>query len=478
MAPIPFPISSAPGIMGQEGAGRLVNCYAESTERGARFPVVWRRHAGLNEIADTGSDTHIHLRGAILVSSTVILVFNTRVYSLTRSGANYTLTNLGALAGSLPVTIAKNNAGTPNIVCVTDGGAFNLFTGSAPTSFADADLPQPNSVCSHDGYFCWSIGDGRFFASDLNAVTVSSSSFTTEQGLVGRRVVSFKGKIFYFGDKWTGVYRNAGTSPFPFERELQIDRGLVGTNAIAGWEPGWDHELIWAADDATVRRLNGYTPERISSPDVERDIAECLRAGDGDLLEATVHVDNGHSFWSLTYPSYWTWQFNQTTSNWSERKSYNSEDWRGGATINALDEWIVGDRTTGKLFAVDPEYYKEGNDALVMTIRSGPTAAFPKGIAVSEAHFDFTAGTGVASGDDPIQTDPTVLVRWSMDGGGSFGSFVSRALGAEGETGWRVRVNRIGISNGKGVVFECQISDPVHVGFLGGAVPNISSVAT
>lgn len=473
MAQIPFPTSSAPGIRDQEGAGQLINCYAEKS---GGAPLVWRRCAGLNEITDAG--LVVHLRGALLVGSTVVLVFDDNCYKITKAGSVYTLSGIGSLLGTTPVTLAKNNAGTPNVVCVTENGCFNVFIGGVPSAFADADLPVPNSVCSHDGYFCWSIGDGRFFASDLNSVSVSASSYTTEQGLVGRRVISFKGKVFYFGDKWTGVYRNAGTSPFPFEREVQIERGLVGTYAIAGWEPGWDHELIWAADDATVRRLNGYTPERISNPDVERDIAACLRSGNGSLLEATVHIDNGHSFWTLTYPSNWTWQFDQTTGSWIQRESYNRSDWRGTATINALDEWIIGDRTTGKLFVVDPEYYKEGSDALVMTLRSGPTAAFPRGIQIPEAHFDFTAGTGVASGDNPIQTDPVVSIRWSLDGGGSFGSYVNRAMGAEGETGWRVRVNRVGISNGKGAAFELRVSDPVHVGFLGGAVPNISGVAT
>lgn len=477
MPAIPFPISMAPGIKAQEGAGRLINCYAEATEKGARFPVIWRRCGGLSQIADTGSATHVHLRGAILVTSTVILVFDTRAYSLTKSGVVYTLTNLGAFAGTLPVTTAKNNAATPNIVAVGENGCLNLFTGSAPTAFADSDLPQPNSVCSHDGYFCWSIGDGRFFASDLNAVTVSSTSFTTEQGLLGRRVVSFKGKVFYFGDKWTGVYRDAGTSPFPFERELQIERGLAGTHAIAGWEPGWAKELIWAGDDGSVRRLNGYTPERISSPDVERDIGVCLRAGSGSLLEASVYMDNGHAFWVLSYPGYWTWVFDQTTGNWLKRESYGRDDWRGAAIINALDEWIVGDQVNGKLYAISPTYYREGTNPLVMVLRSGSTAAFPQGLAVTDAHFDFTAGTGIANGEDPVQTDPTVQIRWSLNGGGSFGSFVNRKLGPQGENDQRVRVNRIGLSNGKGAAFEVSISDPVHVGFLGGALPGVSPVA-
>lgn len=468
MVAIPFPISHAPGIKPQEGAGRLINCYAEKTEQGARLPVVWRRVSGLSQVADVSS--HTHFRGGIMVASTMVGAWDERAYSITKSGTVYTATNLGALAGSTPITVAKNNAGTPNIVCVTENGARNLFTGSAPTDFADTDLPQPNSVCELDGYFIFSIGDGRLFATDLNAVTVNSGSYTTEQGAAGRRVVSFRGEVFYFTDKWCGVYRNAATSPFPLERKLTIPRGICGTFAIAGWEPGWANDLIWVGEDSSVYRLDGYTPSPIGNPDLLRDIEDAGRAGDHDLLEAFVFMDGGHAMWALTYPGNWTWLFNKTTGNWIKRESYNDNDWRGSQSLRGFDEWLIGDRETGKLFAVDREYAREANNPMPMVLRSGCVANFPARLKVLRLDLDFTMGVGRAAGEDPIQTDPVVQIRWSWDGGGHFGDFVTRKLGKQGETAKRVTVNRIGTTTGKGIVVEVRLSDPVHAGFMGGQV--------
>lgn len=453
-------------MQAQEGGGRLINCYAEKTGETARFPVIWRRCGGLRQLVSIAS--HIHLRGAILQASTVLLVLDTRVYSLTVSAGVYTATNLGALAGTDPVTVAKNNASTPDIVAVSPAeGAFNLFLASAPTSFADADLPQPVSVCSLDGYFIFPIGDGRIFASQLNSVSVASNSNTTEQGLANRRGVTFRGEYFNFGDKWCGVYRDAGTSPFPLERKFTIPRGICGTNAIAGWEPGWANELIWVGEDSVVYKLNGYTPGPISTADVARDIEAAGQAGDHSLLEASVYMDGGHAFWALTYPGNWTWTYNNTTGNWAERESYGRDDWRGSQTIKAFNQWIVGDRTTGKIFGIDPAVRNEGDDPLVMMLRSGCAANFPSRIAIPRADFDFTAGVGIAGGS-ATQVDPKVQIRWSLDGGASFGNPVLRSLGAQGEYSRKCTVNRGGMSRGKGVVYELLISDQVHASFMGG----------
>jgi hypothetical protein len=462
---IPFPISSAPGIKPQEGAGRLINCFAEKQEQGAPYPVIWRRCAGLRQILNITD--HSHFRGAVVVAGTMVAVLDTRAYAVTKSGVTYSATNLGALNGTDMITVAKNNAGTPNIVAVTSEGAFNLFTGSAPTSFADADLPQPVSVNEIDGYFIFPIGDGRIFATDLNSVSVATNSFTTEQGLVNRRGVTFRGEVFIFGDKWTGVYRDAGTSPFPLERRFTIPKGIAGTHAIAGWEPGWANELIWVGEDSIVYKLNGYTPVPISNHDVARDIEAAAAAGDHDQLEASVYMQGGHAMWRLTYPDNWSWEYNNTTGNWHERESYGRDDCRASGSIRAFDEWIIGDRDTGLLFAIDGSYYREGDNPLVAGLYSGPVVQFPSRFGSPRADFNITAAVGVSSGEDPVQTDPSVLISWSDDGGASYKNPVTRRIGKEGEGDRVPRVNRVGLVGERGKRFRLQVSDPVHFGFQG-----------
>jgi hypothetical protein len=465
MPAIPFPISSAPGVKGQEGSGRLINCYAEKLEPGGRFPLIWRRDAGLRQQIEIPS--YSHMRGGIVSASTLVVVLNQRVQAVTVSSSVFSAVDLGALAGTLPVTTAVNNNASPQIVCVSENGAFNLFTGSAPTAYADANLPQPNSVSMLDGYFLYTIGDGRIFASALNAVTQATNSYTTEQGLALRRGVAFRGEFYAFGDKWCGVYNDAGTSPFPLSRRFTIPRGIAGTHAIAGWEPGWANTLIWVGDDLRVYHLNGYVPEAISSSYVERAIAS---AADPTLLEATVFMAGGNPFWVLTNPGVWTWVYNVKTQNWTEKQSWGRPDWTGTHGVRAFNKWVVGNRADGKISTIDESYYKENNNPLVMTIESGAVAAFPSRGAAPRADFDITAAVGLSPGENPMQTQPRASISWSKDGGYYYGNPVLRNIGAEGVSNNVVSVLRLGKQGSKGFRFRVSVSDAVHVGFMGGTV--------
>ena len=436
MPPIPTPVSSSPGMRPEEGAGRLVNCFAEKAETGARYPVIWRRSAGLRQGIDLNTSGHIHMRGGIILGAALVGVFDTRVYAIGLTGTMWTATDLGALAGSDPVTTARNNAGPPyDVVCVSEsGGCFNLFSNSAPTAFADADLPQPNSVSSLDGYFLWTIGDGRIFASELNSVDVHTNSFTTEQNLgTLLRGVTFRGEWYAFGQKGCGVYKDIGTSPFPLQRQFEVGKGIAGTYAVAGWEEGWIKQLIWVGEDGVVYQLNGYTPQPISLPDVARDIERAILAGAGGLLEATVYMQGNHAFWRLTWPDHWTWEFNATTQNWHQRESYGRTDCRASCSVWAFNRWVQGDRATGKVFQVDDTYYHEDGQPLVFEIETGIVANFPGRLAVHRADFDFETAVGVASGTDPIETDPTVQISWSRDGGYIVWPAGKQEIGAAGQ---------------------------------------------
>lgn len=467
MTSVPFPVSSAPGERPQESAGRLINCYAVKNEAGARFPVRWVRSAGLRQIAEiTG---HVHLRGAIMsASSILVLVLDERAYGLTESGGLFTATDLGALAGTDPVTVAKNNASDPDMVCVGSEGCFNLFDDSAPTAFADGDLPQPNSVSELNGYFLWTIGDGRIFASDLNSVSVAGNSYTQEQSLNGLlRGVAYRGEFFAFGRTGTGVYRDIGASPFPLQREtFTIGRGIIGTHAVAGWEPNGPDVLMWVGDNGIPQKMVGYTPEPVFHEDVVRLIAKAIREGEGGSLEARAYSDGRHFFWALTNPGRWSWEHNLSTGNWNERESYNRPDWRSSCMVRAFDHWIAGDRDSGRLFSVEGTYYREGDQPLVMRLRSGVTAAFPNRMHIPGCEIDMTAAVGSAPGENPVQTDPRVKVSWSRDGGYRFGNPVLRKIGKQGEGDRRIRINGgLGLVGPKGLVFELAVSDPVHATF-------------
>ncbi len=475
MAAIVFPTSSAPGAEPQEGSGRLINCRAVKTEQGSRSPILYKRPAGLREVLNiTG---HTHYRGGIVIGSTLIVVLGLRVYAVTVSGTTFSAVNLGALSGTDTVTIARNNAATPNIVAVCAAGAFNLFTNSAPTSFADGDLPAVNSVAGVDGYLIFTTASGQIWATALNAVTVASDAFTTAQvkpdGL--RRGVSYRGEYFAMGDDSIQVFDETGDSPFPLVyKKITIPRGICGTNAVSGWEDGWANELIWVGEDSIVYKLDGYTPTPISNADVVRAIST---AADRTLIEASVYMDGMDAIWAITSPGEWTWEYNKTTDRWNERSSYERDDWRARGAIKAFDRWIVGDDETGKLASVDPTYRREYGDPLIWDLISGDNASFPARIKIPRVDLDFTAGIGNAAGEDPIETDPVVLIRFSFNGGRDWGNEIRRDLGAQGKGNQLVTVNRVGMTKAKGLRVWLRVADPVPVGFLGGQLVGLPEAA-
>jgi len=459
---IPFPVSSSPGVRPQESGGRLINCFPEKAPVGAPGDLIYLRTPGLRQVAETLA--HSHTRGFLDCGSTLLWILTDRVYAVSTS---FVATNLGALLGSDAVTTARNNNAVPQNVVVTANGCFNLFVGGAPTAFADADLPStPTSVCDLDGFFVWSFGDGRIFASDLNSVSVAANSTTTVQGLFARRVLRYGGRLYVFGDKFTVVYRNAGLSPFPFSREATIPRGIVGTHAVAGWETGWANTLIWCGDDFVVYKLQGYTPVAISTPPVSRAIQAAVLAGRAATIQATIFMFGDNAFWTVSDPGFWSWQYNLTTGNWNENVSYTRTDWKGRRSVKIFDRWLIGDDLTGKLFESTSDYYREGNDPLLWSAESGIISSFPRGIVIPEATFALTAGTGSVG----TEIDPKVLISWSLDGGHTYGNPVQRRIGGPGETRNLVKILNCGLSRGQGVRFKLEVSDPVHIGLSGGKI--------
>lgn len=462
-APIIFPPTSAPGQRPQESAGRLINAFADKAPIGAPDKIIIRRSPGLERMAV--ADPRVHTRGFLDTGGTEALwIVDDRVLKFDSA---FTVSDVGALNGSDLVTVAKNNAVTPDKVVVTSDGCFNLFNSSPPTSFADSDLPSsPTSVCDFDGYFVWSFGDGKIYASDLNSVNVNALSFNTEQGLFIRRVVRYAGRLYAFGDKWTGVYRDAGTQPFPFAREVTIPRGIVGTHAIAGWETGWANQLLWAGDDFVVYRLDGYTPVPISTDDVSRSIQQSVIDGKRDQIHAFIYMYGRSAFWVLTCAGDWTWEHNLSTGEWNERRSYQKDAWKGSCSLRMFDRWLIGDTNTGELYQISGTYFLEGLEPLIWQVESGALHAFPNGVVIPRASFNCSMGVGSYPGVE----DPKILISWSLDGGYTFSLPVTRRLGGPGRTKSHPYVLNCGLSRGQGVRYRLAVSDPVHVGLMGGQV--------
>ncbi len=467
---IPFPLSSSPGASSHESAGRLINCFAEplgkdvQAAKGAEPPrIVWRKCPGLSLF---GTSTQTGFRGALLVDNALYTAWSGKASRYNSAGTETALT--GTLNGTEKVFWARNNAATPDVVCVAPGtGAFTVGV-TAVSAFADADVGSPNCVTFMDGYFIFSAGDGTLTASGLNAVTIATTDRTKAQSKPGglSRVVTFNGQLYAFGPNFGEVYSNtANPVGFPFTRSYVIQRGLLGAYAIAGHQDGFGSALIWVADDFSVVQANGTpNPLKISPPDLDRLIAG---VSDKTTLEAFVYISGGHPKWVIKCPTF-CWEFDLGSQKWNERLSYLTTTWRAVAACSAFGKWIVGDAALGRLLYIDETNRSEFGSPLQYWIESGPVANFPNRTKVAQVDFNFVTGVGVATGSDPTDTHPEVGISWSNDGGITWGPELTRSLGVQATTS-PVTIFRTGMTGRQGRRWRLRVSAAVYVGFLGGS---------
>jgi hypothetical protein len=464
MPEITFPTSTAPGVNPTENGGRLINCYAEAAPPGSRSKVIWRRAPGLTHAFST---IETEARGSLLVGSVIYIISGDKAYSVTSS---YVVTELtGTVGGSGPVFMARNMAATPDVLIVHSAGMSQINTGAASVSdFSDGDLPAVNSICWIDGYFIVTSAAGKAYQSGINATTFSSVDFTTAEadpdGLY--RAVALGSDLLLMGAASIEFYGNAGNATgFAFSRGPVIPVGLKGPYAVAGFETGFSDNLIYVANDNTVRKQEGYTPTKISTPELERFIEAVT---DVTTLEASVFVAAGHAYWVLTGPD-WTWVYDVSTGNWHERASYGEERWRGRFGVNAWDKWFVFDRDSEKVFQVSATVKREDDQPLLWELHSVQAHRFPGKAFIKRASFDFVTGVGIDAGIDPIESDPVVRISWSFDGGRTFGQPLTRELGTQGQD-VPIDIFRCGLTNRRGVQWRLQCSDPIELAFIGGAM--------
>lgn len=472
MTAIPFPTTSAPGKTTHESAGRLINAYAEDLAVGARSQTVRRRAPGLRNFAVTSQSG---FRGSLPVASTLYAAFKNNVTSFDAGGNP---TNVGTLGGDAKVFWARNNkAPTPDVIVVDPDNGAAIVTASSVTGYTGGGvLPAVNSVCFQDGYFFLTSGDGRCFASGLNATTMDPSTFISCEGKPDSllRAIPFT-ELYLAGTDSIEVWHDTAEAvpAFPYTRVKVIQKGIIGRYAVSGFENGIDKGIIFVGGDRVVYALNGYSPVKISTADVDRAIGSFIDAGgDPTTIEMFPFVVGGRSCVALRSSAF-TWVLDIDAVRWHERESYGVAYWRATSTVNAFSKWLAGDSASGNLVEVTDASRDEAGAALVYTVESGPVSAFPNKLAVKQASFEIAQGVGIATGDDPTQTDPSVAISYSDDGGLTWSIPRIRPLGRQQETPGPIKLTKCGTTKNQGRRWRLTVSDAVDVELTGGDQSNV-----
>lgn len=455
---IPTPFGSAAGKYAFLGSMSLVNAYVEIQDVGGKARLVIVPSEGMVSFS---SVTDTPCRGGIFLEdlSVAYVCFSSSVYKVNSAG---TATRIGTVPGTDTVRMTRNKSDPPQISIHCDAGTFYIES-DVLRLIDHEDLPDDVVDVSTVGEFTLFLGeDGRVTLSNQgDTATISDTFFTAEQSADrGVALMADRGDLLVFGDVTAEVWQFVGAdvdAPFVFRTAIQ--RGCVSRDTVQTC----DNAIMWVGQskegEKGVYRLEGYTPKKISTHEIDRLIEA---ESDPSLIKSFSYGRAGHSFYVVKGTT-WTRTYDAATQQWHTRRSYMLDRWRAQFSFAAWNKIIVGDELTGKLFRLADDTFTEDSSTFIWEVTSPFLHAFPNGGVVDRASFDVLVGQGVTS-TTAQGYDPLIMISKSIDGGNTWSNARHIKLGKQGIYKRRINTWRWGRFGPKGIAYRLSISDPVGRG--------------
>lgn len=373
---------------------------------------------------------------------------------------DYTTTASGFVAGG--VVEMDDNETQLCIVATPRGYALDLTSGVFTSILSH--WPDSNTVSVLDGYGILTPPDtNKFYLTTSNDFTtldpLDFASAETSPGDIMGQLVKHR-QLLILKERSGEVWYDSGGVDFAFTREesavIEVGcaarRSLRKIGGVAYWV-GRDEN-----GSAVVFGMAGYEPQRISS-----DALEELLGGvsDDNLAQAWawVYHQEGQSRYVLNVPSInTTWVYNASAGIWHERGEWNGTNWnkwRANYHAYAFGKHIVADND-GNIYEMSTTANKYGADVLRRNWRS-PHNASPQSSVQRFSSFEVLCDVGVGL---PDGTPPTLLMRYSNDGGNTWQDWIALSLGSVGQTLARARAIMLGAARDR--VWEIAITDDVQ----------------
>ena len=475
---------------------RMINLFPEIVPEGGKEAAFLQRAPGLRLLATVGEGP---IRGLWQMGSYGYVVSGNNFYQV---DSTWQIVNLGVVSGNGPVSISDN--GTQIfIACNPEGFIYNTKTGELK-KIDDPDFPGAVTVGYLDGYFVFNPPNSQqvWVTSLLDGLSIDPLEFASAEGSPDGLVALIVDhrEVWLYGTNSVEVWYDAGTLDFPLQRIQGAfnEIGCVAPYSVAKMDNG----LFWLGSDARGRgivyRANGYTGTRISTHAIEWQIQSY-----GNISDAIAYTyqQDGHSFYVLTFPSAnATWVYDVSTQAWHERAGWDNGVFtrhRSNCQMSFNDEIVVGDYTNGNIYAFDLDDYSDNNSIQkwLRSWRALPTgtnnlkrtahhslqldaeAGFylpPVGAEnnlVTEDDFLLTTENGqfIVTGTQTLTNPaPTVMLRWSDDGGHTWSNEHWQPMGAIGQYGQRIIWRRLGMTlKLRDRVYEVSGTDANKIAIMG-----------
>ena len=460
MAQIPIPLGPASDKARQHqgGGAVLTNCYVERTEGGKTgYSINTRPRLKLFSDIEGGGPC----RGAVAIGSNVLYVVSGE--GLFKVGSGGGAVRIGTVMGQLPVIMTVNRKAPNKQIAITADTHNYVVENDVVSEVTDLDLPSGvHSNCYINGRTVYGIADGTFYLSaendsgSVNALDFAEAERESDEGV---RVFSWGEDFWYFGTRSLEIFRTTGDA-FPFAPLLGAGRSDGGGCAAKYSVSGASDMVVWVNDYFNVVASSGGQPQRISTHEVDRDIARAMALGLKDEITGFSYDVEGHLFYYLRCPL-WCWKHDFATGFWFKVTSYLSDTFRCGHYVSAFSKDLLLDVTEGKIYEYSLSTRDDAGEPCVMAIETGPVAAFPDGYVCNSLKLDVMRGVGVATEDDHAK-DPKIILSVSRDGGMTWGREYLNSAGMQGKYSAEVRFNRLGSCSGAGMAFKISMPEPVE----------------
>lgn len=298
------------------------------------------------------------------------------IFTITVTGAN-TFTYVFAGSTTSPATgmiTAMGAQGGPQLLVMSGGTGivFDMVTNtSAPITAPALSLPYSLAIYI-DGYGVVLKKDSpQFNFSNLNDFTVFDALDFASRSEGSDNIVSMvrnHREIWLLGSLTTEVWQDVsqGNTIFAPIQGVFIEAGCIATYSALSV----DNTVFWLGQSVQghglVFRANGYTPERISTPSIEFQLAQSTRLS--ETIGFSFQLES-HTVYGLYVPDLpYTFIFDISTGRWSVFARWTAFGewipWFARCSCHAFGKTLVGDRSSGTIYEVSFDFL----DNLLVTV--------------------------------------------------------------------------------------------------------------
>lgn len=319
--------------------------------------------------------------------------------------------------------------------------------------------------------------------SQINALDYSSTNRFPDNLVCGTAINQ---EILFINQFTSEIWYDTGAVTFPLQPR---------PNLLINWGTSAPHSLATASNNTAFWLAQSKNGGRVVVAMQNYNVQTISDKALNDKLQSYGYIDDaigmviewtGKIFYFLTFPSQdITWVFDYDAKCWRQRSSHrtnfnispdlHSLNYIDGRYFVNCHVYHNGGNYVGDF--ISENIYKLSNDSFVDTTNTicneVTTAPFHDrlnriSIHSLEISFEMATQNIVGRETDQRYLEPTIMIKYSKDGGYTWSSEIWRTIGKVGEKPHRLKINKIGMA--RDFVFNIKCTDPVYKVLLGAII--------